>query len=96
MGLDFERWTYEPSGDVDGDPAYDGKMGIDHFVMDGDEQIACAPDERRARLIAAAPLMYHMIKGVLDNVREGRGQLVVMDYLALKPTIARVEGRKES
>ncbi len=57
-----DNWTYEPCGDVDGDPVYDGIAGIDHLVMDGDTQIACAPDARRAILITAAPRMLEALK----------------------------------
>lgn len=43
-------WQYEPSGDSDGFYA-----GIDHFVMEGAEEITCAPNQAYALLIAAAP-----------------------------------------
>jgi hypothetical protein len=50
-------WRYQPSGDCDGE-----HYGIDHFVMEGDEEIARPPDEARARLMAAAPGMLALLK----------------------------------
>ncbi len=44
-------WTYEPSGDSDGEQVW-----MDHFVMDANgEEVCCAANEKRGRLIAAAP-----------------------------------------
>ncbi len=47
------NWEYAPESDSDG-----FTIGVDHFVIDSEgNQIACAPDEPRGRLIAAAPRM---------------------------------------
>jgi hypothetical protein len=61
---------YEPVGDVDGDSALDGRAGIDHFVMRGDEEIACVPDEETARLFAAAPKLLKAAKAVMPLLED--------------------------
>jgi hypothetical protein len=60
-------WRYEPVGDVDGDSNLDGIAGIDHFVMVGDEELACLHSEEDARLIAAAPRMHGAITEAFEN-----------------------------
>ncbi len=54
-------WHYDPVGDVD-----DGCAGTDHFVMAGDTELACAPSEADARLMAAAPDLYEAVMAFRD------------------------------
>lgn len=58
-------WTYEPAGDSDGE-----MIGIDHFVMAGDVEMACPRTEADARLIAAAPDMLYACQEIVAALNE--------------------------
>ncbi len=81
-------WHVETVGDADGDPAHDAKLGYDRFIMEADREIACAPDDARQALIAAAPrLAYYLnlhVNGMDYDRRviEGREAVRLLDDLA--------------
>lgn len=57
-------WEYRPEGDSDGEV-----VGIDHFVIAGDVELACPPREEDARLMAAAPDLLLACKEMLTILK---------------------------
>jgi hypothetical protein len=79
------HWRYECIGDVDGD-----RVGYDHVVMEGDREIATAPDAQRAALIAAAPAMFRLL------VRLQRGEIQARNEVAGGGLIQRIRAARPS
>ena len=63
-------WKYAPQGDSDG-----FTVGTDHFVVAGDVELACPPNEADARLIAAAPELLLELELLAEGLDEAAAQL---------------------
>jgi len=73
-------WKYAPQGDSDG-----FTVGTDHFVVAGDVELACPPNEADARLIAAAP---ELLEALLVLLRDAQAVCTDMaQELELAPAI---------
>ena len=64
--------------------------GKEYLIMSGGEDVALALRENDARLIAAAPEMYHMLSKILDDTQNGQ----FADENGIIALLNRIDGEK--
>ena len=78
--------------------------GKEYLIMSGGEDVALALRENDARLIAAAPELYHMVAYLLGYVREWKAissgtvykEKVSRDISKAETLLARIDGEEAS